>query len=155
MQAVETIQTKAAEAYGWFERATRGEGNDAETYYRLREGRPEWVYDLVYAGHGTGEMFPDDWRYDCIHSALEAISESDDPEDDSGEFADGQVDIYHTERLIWLTSSFNRVVYCDDATQEFGVSCNTLLERIALGQYAEASEVFGQVLAFLTELVED
>src|SRR3990167_5659385 len=134
MQAVETIQTKAAEAYGWFERATRGKGDDAEPYYRLRDERPEWVYNLVYAGHGAGEMFPDDWRYDCIHSALQAISESDNPEDANGEFADGQVDIYNGELLAWLASDARRVLYCDYAAQEFGDT--GILDRIGLGQYA-------------------
>src|SRR3990167_9583561 len=156
MQAVETIQTKAAEAYGWFERAMRGEEDDAETYYRLRDGRPEWVYDLVYAGHGEGEMFPDDWRYECIHSALEAISEADIPEDVSSEFADNQVDAYNGERLARLASNSLRVYYCDDAAQVLEAAADAdMLYRIALGQYAEASEVCGQVLAFLTELVQD
>lgn len=64
-----TVQQLAAEAYGCFETAER---QDGETFWRLKDGSPEWVTDLVLNAHG--DFLPDDWRYACIGAALEQKS---------------------------------------------------------------------------------
>ncbi len=60
----------AAEAGSWFEVAYRGDtGKDEDRYTRCKDGAPSWVSpDLCQAAHG--DMFPDDWRYQAIESAL-------------------------------------------------------------------------------------
>jgi hypothetical protein len=154
-----TLPALAEEAYGWFESFTR-EGDD-ETLYRLKAGRPEWLYDLVYAAHSHGDYLPDDWRYDVIHSAvgrLSDLSEDDDPDEELSEFADSQVDTYTAKRFAWLASDLRRQYYVDDAAREFGVIIDDehgIVDMVGLGQYAEAEEVFRSVLQSLLTRLND
>lgn len=155
MSEVLTVQSLAGEAFGWFETALRSDGETR--FSRLKDGAPEWVSDLVFEGHGHGELMPDDWRYETICDACEAISEcDDDPDDLAAEFADNAVDTYNGERLAWLASHLSRVSYCDDAAEEFGGGDGEtdMMTRIAWGQYAEASEVFGLVVQALRARLE-
>lgn len=155
------VQGLAREAASWFEVARRATGDtetgpreDGERYVRTRDGRPEWVQDLAFAAHG--EFLPDDWRYATISAALEFISESGDPEEDSSEFADGAVDIYTGALLTWLSSNLTRVSYCDEAASEFGGEGGPdIVSAIGLGQYYEAAEVYGLVLQFLEARVDE
>jgi hypothetical protein len=145
-----TIQDRAREASEWFETATRESGDE---FLRLRDGRPEWVQDLVFAAHGAGEFMPDDYRYRYTFEALEAIAESDDPEDGAHEFADEAVDVYTGARLGWLASNLRRPSYCDTARDEFGeqLGHSDIVGIIGMGQYVEALEVYGEVLRALDD----
>lgn len=150
----DVIRARAAIAAAWFETAERAGGDE---FYRLRDGRPEWVQCLVWRAHGDGELMPDDFRYATTHAALEFLAESDDdPRDRSHEFADQTVDVYTFDRLAWLASNLRRPGYCDDAVAEFGPpDPDGIVERAALGQYAEACEVFELVLDALEQLPDD
>ena len=142
-----TVQDKAAEALTWFEVARRDENDPESTFVRTKEGTPEWVTQLVYA---HGDFLPDDWRYRKIMDALEFIADSDDPEDNSGEFADTAVDIYTSDRLAWLASNLNRIGYTDEAVSEFGAGePMDIVTMIGWGQYAESEEIYQAVLAAL------
>lgn len=148
MTSTTSIQDKAREAAEWFESAERVEGDEPSRYVRTKDGCPEWVTELVYAAHG--DFLPDDWRYSIIQDALEMIADSDDPEDAAGEFADGAVDAYTSDRLAWLSSNLNRAGYCDDAAREFGAREEPdIIAAIGLGQYYEANEVYFLVLQAL------
>jgi hypothetical protein len=150
-----TLGKLAGEAYGCFEARKRLDG---ESYVALRDDAPEWLSGLVRAAHG--DMLPDDWRYDAIHSALGFLHDTDpDSEDEawdlSGEFADSNVDVYTGPRLAWLASNLQRAGYCDSAAAEFGADDDaSITEQVGLGQYAESSEVFGEVLRGLVERLE-
>ena len=147
-----TIATLAQEAYDWFERRQRGDTDD--WFYALKDGRPEWVFDLVWAAHDDGDFLPDDWRYDCIHSALGHIADNDGDEDAS-EFADSQVDVYNGARFAWLASHLQRQFYVDAATEEFGPPDDaSVTAQIGMGQYLEATQVFQQVYQTLEERLE-
>lgn len=154
-----TVQELAREAAGYFETAAREDGG---RYVRLRDaneaatGAPDWLRDLVYAAHAG--MLPDDWRYACIQGALSAIAETDwcDPEDLRHEFADNYVDTYDDCRIEWLKSHWYRADYCDDAVDEGLCSpTETIIARIGMGQYMEASEVYSRVLAELEKLADE
>jgi hypothetical protein len=161
------IQEVAAEAAKWFETAKRP-GLDVEDdglrFTRTKDNAPEWIGEMCHEAHGP--MLPDDWRYDCIRAAVDWIAEGNDS-DDSGEFADGQVDAYTSARLDWLGSSAYRQGYVDEAIQEFGGGRTSdgeygrgggevagIVDMIGMGQYAEAGEVFGYVLSALEERLE-
>lgn len=144
-----TVESLAEEAASYFEGATRGEGDEAQSFRRLKSDRPEWVYDLVHEAHG--DFFPDDWRYNCIENALEAIAQGIEP----GEFADGEVDSYNASRVQWLESSIYRGAYCDDAIEEFGPTDQGIYGIIGMGQYMEASEIYGLVMQQLESELED
>jgi hypothetical protein len=150
-----TTCTLASEAASWLETAKR-EGED-DYYVRIKDGAPEWVREMAYAAHGG--MLPDDWRYACISAAVDAIDEAGedgDLDDRGAEFADGQVDVYTGERFAWLASNLTRQGYVDDAVSE-GLASPELdiADRIGLGQYMEATEVFSAVRSFLEDRAED
>jgi hypothetical protein len=153
-----TLQTVASEAASWFETATRGDtGNDEDRYVRVRDGAPEWVRDMVYSAHA--DMLPDDWRYQCIRAAVEAISECEDydaADDYRGEFADGMVDAYNHARIEWLGSHGSRLSYCDEAAEEMGAETHRdIMNMIGLGQFAEADEVYGLVFQSLEARMDE
>jgi hypothetical protein len=141
-----SVQDLARDALRSFETATREDGS---SYVRRTSDAPEWLQELVFTAHG--DMLPNDWRYACIAAACEAIAESDDPEDDAHEFADSYVDVYTASLYEWLGSNLTRQGYCDDAREEFGPA-DDLVSQIMQGQYMEALEVYGLVLAELERL---
>jgi hypothetical protein len=145
-------QARAQAAYECFESARRPEG---ESFTRVKDGSPEWVTDLVREAHG--DFLPDDWRYGCIQSALEFIADTDEPDDGAAEFADGYVDVYNGARVAWLDSSIHRGGYCDEALHEFGPvdGDRGVFGLLGLGQYMEASEVYGLVLQALADVADD
>lgn len=145
------VREIAVEASRWFETATRGD--DGATFVRVKDGAPDWVTDLVHEAHG--EMLPDDWRYQLAADAAEAIA---DGTDDPGEFADGHVDVYTFDRFAWLSSHLARQGYVDTAAEEFGLPADgdfSVVDAIGRGQYVEAGEVFGLVLAFLERRADE
>lgn len=147
-----TLEELAGEAAAWFETGKR-EGRDehVDAYFvRLKEGAPEWLRDLVHDAHG--DLLPDDWRYSCIRSALDSIADGN---DDAGEFADSEADVYNAPLTAWLSSNLSRGGYVDEAIEEFGYPGDRgIFGAIAMGQYMEATEVFGSVYASLESRLE-
>lgn len=95
-------------------------------------------------------MLPDDWRYEFIVDALDAIADHED-EDEARDSI--EADIYTAELTGWLHSRVDRYEYCDNAAQEFGAS-DTLLGSLQLGQLMEKHEVFDSVLSSLRDQLE-
>lgn len=153
-----TTHTLAGEAAACFESVKR-DGSEDDYYTRVKDGSPEWLTDLVRHAHLDGEMFPDDWRYACISAAVDAIDEAGedaDLDDLGSEFADGQVDVYTADRYAWLSSNLRRSGYVDDAVSEgLAVPETDTVDRIGLGQYMEATEVYHAVKGFLEERAEE
>jgi hypothetical protein len=147
------VQDLAREASSYFERALRDSSDPDSGYVRTKNDTPEWVTNVIYEAHAG--MLPDDWRYDQIENALDVIADSDDPDDARGEFADGAVDVYNSDRIAWLASHGNRQSYCDDAASEFGSESRDVIEMIGLGQYYEAGEIYGLVLQALEARTDD
>lgn len=155
-----TMAILAAYAESWFVRKSRDNGDSFES---LRDGRPEWLSDLVYSAHDG--LLPDDWKYSTVRAALDRISESeaetrDDAMDESSSFADEAVDVYTSDRYSWLSSNLTRSGYVDEATETFGAAAD-VVEAIGRGQYLEAEEIYGLVcegldsrLDELNELIE-
>lgn len=151
MTKTRTIEELAGEAAGWFDTAERADG---KRFVRTRDGAPEWVADIVREAHG--DFLPDDWRYQVIWDAVAHIEEFGDDEDIAFQFADSHVDVYTSDRLAWLASNLNRASYCDEAQEEGLVTQDAdIIARIGLGQYMEASEVFGLVLSFLQRMSDE
>jgi hypothetical protein len=139
------LATVAAEMSAAFESRTRTNG---ESFRCLKDGSPEWMKDVAHEGHG--DMLPDDWRYRMVEAAVDAISESDGNEDDSGEAADAFIPIYTVDRLNWLASHTSRLSYCDEAAAD-GICAKDaeMSDRIAAGIYVEFQEAYGAVLEAL------
>jgi hypothetical protein len=145
-----TVQSFAIVARSYFVQHERSEG---DTIWTLHDDRPEWVRDLCHAAHDAGGMLPDDWRYQFIVEALDAIE----GHDDEGEARDSiEADAYTSDLCRWLASRADRTGYVDDACEEWGDDAPAgIVDRIMMGQFMEKREVFDSVLASLSSMAED
>jgi hypothetical protein len=111
---------------------------------------PEWFADLCRTAHNG--MMPDDWKYEFIQDALNALSDAD-------EWDEVEPDVdslypYTTDRLNWLASRLERTGYCDEALAD-GWAVDSTANLIAVGLSIELREVFGIVRAFLQDRAEE
>lgn len=114
------------------------------------DGAPAWFTNLCRHAHAN--MMPDDWRYEFIQDALDALEDCDEPDN-----CEPDVDSlypYTSDRLNWLASHLNRAGYCDEAMEELGSEFTSTTDLIALGMYWELREVFQLVREFLQERAE-
>lgn len=145
-----TIQELAQEWLDWFE---VGKRDDGKTFFYLKDGAPEELHKMVRKVHG--DMLPDDYKYEYIVGALEAIADYDGDEDDIEELADElEADCYDSDLLDWLNSHSIRIWYVDKAVEEMGHG-GGIMEDIAMGQVEEKREVFFTVLEDLRENLEE
>jgi hypothetical protein len=79
-------------------------------------------------------MMPNDWRFEFIQDALNALYP------------------YMADRLAWLASRLDRCDYCDRVAEESGSAPPSVLEAIAWGMAAELREVYDFVRSRLEEL---
>lgn len=147
-----TFSELAAQARSFFVTDTRDNG---ESFVKCASSAPQWVRDMARAAHD--DMPPDDFKYECIAEALEAIADSGaDTRDEmlgsevDSEFADGKVAVYNFDRVQWLSSNLGRAAYCDEAASNGLASPDTdIYNRIGLGMYEEARQVFHAVVQAL------
>lgn len=145
-----TIQELAQEWLDWFE---VGKRDDGKTFFYLKDGAPEELHKMVRKVHG--DMLPDDYKYEYIVGALEAIADYDGDEDDIEELADElEADCYDSDLLDWLNSHSIRIWYVDKAVEEMGHG-EGVMNDIAMGQVEEEREVFFTVLEDLRENLEE
>lgn len=158
METFKSVPAGAKAALEHFQSKKR----DDDTRYMTADKKgapPAWLQNLCHDAHSG--MMPDDYRYDMIHNALYHIADADedatedDIRDDSHEYADGAVSVYHSDRIKWLGSNGLRQSYVDDAVEELGRPEGGISDEIAYGWYAEAEEVFASVLQSLVDLVEE
>lgn len=142
------LQAKAEEALSYFEQTTRS--GQEEKIWVMKDGRPEWVREMVYEVHDQGAILPDDYKFAFIVASLDGIIEADDPEE-----ADFEPDVYTNDLYDWLTSHLNRAAYVDEAVKEFGGEPGGIVDQIMLGQVAEKREVYDIVLKSLQRQVEE
>jgi len=125
---------------------------DGTEFIRLDTDSPEWMQNAVRDAHAG--MLPDDTRYSMIRECAGALADLEDWEN-THETADGLVDIYNNDRLIWLASSLSRADYCDEAQSEDYVSESaSMFDRIGAGQYMEYSEILGSLVGSLQNVDE-
>ena len=140
----ETIQDKAKEARKYFKHRTRS--STGESFWTCTDNRPEWVHDMVYTAHA--KELPDDYKYQFVVEALDAICDADDLDDITIE-----PDLYNSDLTAWLSSSIARFSYCDDAIAEYG-PVKSLFDLLQLGQQREREEVLYLVIDALEELAD-
>lgn len=150
------IQT-AADALAYWEPFTRDSAPD-ETWHKLTDARPDWLYNAVRAAHGTDRdgapaMLPDDYRYEFSREALQAIADADEGDDTDDLADDLEADIYTADLTAWLSSHGHRPGYCDDAAD--GMGNLSTVERMQLGQLAERREVFAVIARAVLYATDD
>ena len=126
--------------------------NDSE-YWTANRCAPEWIGELVRTGHGgtgPGGMFPEDYRYQFIVEALDALEEAEDPDEarDCYEFEPYLFRLAH-----WLGSHNHRFSYCDDWAEEMGQPEDTY-HLLAGGHLQERLEVLNLVHGSLVAHLE-
>ena len=147
-----TIQELARQMVEAFELRHRDNG---ESFWVLKDGRPQWMQDAAHAAHG--DMFPDDWRYEFIRHAAGIIADSDGGDEGLDEAVyEIEADVYNHDLLTWLASDPSRIAYVDEAMEEYGRLPNkpSIMGLIGLGQVAEKVETFHLLVWFLREKVE-
>src|ERR1051326_8774615 len=141
-----TIQELAQQYADLFVTKTR---RDGEKYICVENNdkSPE-LMDLIRTAHDG--MFPDDYKYQFIHEALEAIAESADEE-----YIDLMLepDIYNHDLLKWVSSNLTRASYVDQAVMD-GYQYDGLLNTLINGQSYEKNEVLHSVIASLNEIIK-
>ncbi len=125
---------------------------NGDTFYKLRDGSPEWMSDAIHASHG--DMGPDDWRYAAIRAVAGEIAESDDYDDESSERIDSLVDVYTSALTGWLASRNDRYSYVDDAMADYGPP-ESIINALQLGQSAEYQEIWSALVAFLSTFADE
>ncbi len=136
------IQERAAELSKYLVRQARREG---EMIIVRADDAPDWVADVIYAVHGN--LFPDDWTYETIKDAADAIA-------DDGEDAALEPDVYTRTLLDWFVTYPDAAGCCDQAREEYGHS-GGIIEQISYGQSLAQSEIVAAVIGQLETLGED
>ena len=92
---------------------------------------PKWVRELIRLAHDG--MFQDDYKYQFVVDALDAIAGADDccivPDSDT------------CDLLAWAASHVNREIYCDHYMELTGSKYTKLAHVLRGGQYTERAEV--------------
>ena len=138
------VNELAREALEWFETGTRDSG---EKFVKTKDGRPEWLTDLIFTAHG--DMMPDDHRYKFIEEALDLIANQD-VDLDRPEI---EADIYTSDLTAWLNSRNDRVYYLTKALEEYEIKDG--FQALQAAQIIEKEEVYWSVLESLRELCEE
>jgi hypothetical protein len=138
----ERVARLAAEASKYLRRDT------ARDILLPADDAPEWFTDLCHRAHGS--MLPDDWKYEFIQDALNAIA---DGADEDGIDLDSLYP-YTADRLGWLASHLDRPGYCDEAAADAGGPPTDILAFVAWGMDRELREVYGLVRTKLEEIAE-
>ncbi len=107
----------------------------------LKDEAPEELKDLVRQAHA--DFLPDDFRYEFIHAAIQAISDCQADQDLDEVFL--EADIYSHSLIEWLGSNLKRICYCDEAQAEFGLENPDVITLITNGQQMEKDEVLALV----------
>lgn len=135
------LQEQAKKFSAFFEQKARGD----DTIWTIKDGAPPEVQEMAH--HAHGDMMPDDWRYEFIVSALDALAESEDPDDIALE-----PDIYTGEFMAWLGSRADRYSYVDEVRDDLGAeSFASITDEVQAGQLREKEEVLGLVRSWLEE----
>lgn len=141
------IQELAKEASEYLTRDTR---NDGKAFVKQTDNAPEWFNTLCREAHG--DMLPDDYRYEFIEEALDAIAECEGPADE----IQLEADIYTHYLLKWLASRSDRYSFVDDAVADYGVpEPFDTIKVIAWGQLREKEEVLYSVISSLEARLEE
>ena len=124
-------------------------------YYMIDEDHvdaEEIRQNLIYPLHD--EEWPNDWRYDTIHTLLCDFVDYEDRqeiEDHIHEIVDGSVDVYNADLLKWVQEDLRRGY----VESEFTTGKESTFERIAQSQYEVISQMAYQLLDYIDNNAEE
>lgn len=141
----EQVASKASEFSTFFKTIIRNGSRDE--VYVLKDDAPDELKALIRKAHG--DFMPDDFRYETILDALYAFAECEDADMEDVRL---EADIYTTDLQRWFGSHLNRVGYCDQAQDEFGLDKADTMTLITYGQQMEKDEIVSLVREYLISL---
>ena len=149
-ESATTVQGLAQSYAELFTKDTRSDGQD---FWKVDGDKAAGLQSLIEDAHG--DMFPDDFKYETIHSALCDIA--DVGTDDA---VDGlEAGVYNSDLLKWLSSDLSRAEYVNEAMTELGLSFGDIdggvMGMIGLGQIKEKREIYSSVIASLEALASE
>jgi hypothetical protein len=147
-----TIKNLSEQMSKAFEKRTRINGAE---FWTLKDGSPEWMTNVCRAAHDDSDMAPDDWRYEFIVGALDAITEYEGDDEDIAEAVNEiEADVYTSRLTGWLHSRVSRIGWMDQAAESFG-PFKSIFDHLQMAQNMEKEETFFQVLEALRDLATD
>ena len=147
--------TKQAEIAQQFADAwTTDARNDGATFYKLRDGSPQWMTDAIHEAHG--DIMPLDWIYEHCSRVVDMMTEyePEDWDDSVSEWADGLVDVYNADRARWLALHLEFAGFVDEAVEEFGHSDQGVMGDIGMGQFKLLEQIAYAMLSAVNEQAE-
>jgi hypothetical protein len=149
MKQINNIQELAKYIRTQFQLKKRDSG---ESFYSVKDDSKdkEWIQDMCHEAHGS--MMPDDYKYQFIVDALNAIEEYDDENESRDSL---EADVYTSNLTAWLASHLERMEYVNDAVNEYGMSDFNLIQAMQFGQMREMYEVFDSVLSSLQDKFDE
>jgi hypothetical protein len=143
-----SIQTLARTAINNMVQKTRDDGSK---FFCFKDDAPDWMTDLSRAAHDGGNVSPNDWHYQFIFEALDALANQDDVDDARLSI---EADIYISDLTDWLGSQNSRYSYVDQAIEEMGKG-DSVIQDLQNGQLLEKLEVFEAIAGFLNEMADN
>jgi hypothetical protein len=145
---------KQKAALEWLQAMEYRTRDNGDGFYCLKDNAPEWVEDALPGVHGT-DIWPDDWRYDVIHSAACDLCDRD---DDWGEavfeIADSCVYVYNGPLLQWAMTDLSRIGAADEAAQDYGHEAG-IIQRLQMAQAHEAADVITRLVGVLESRADE
>lgn len=145
-----TLQELAKEVRSEFSLDTRTDGAE---FWKRESIADDWIQELCHTAHG--EMLPDDFRYEFIVDALDALSEEED-EDDARDALPEEI---YTHKLIqYMASNAYRIEATEEALHEAIASGDItpgIGTAISRAMCEEQTEVFYSVLSSLQERLDE
>jgi len=130
----------------------RAERQDGTIYVKRTPDAPDWIQDMVFHAHGDGDILPDDWVYEFVEAAVDAVADLDDDTPDDEIYQDAreriEADIYTSELTAWLHSSAYRVDYLTEAL-EAGLGIEDGFKLLSYAQQLEREEVLNAVVEYI------
>ena len=141
----QNISTNAREMLKRFARTPNQES------WSIADVEDKKLHDLVRSLH-DGEL-PNDWRYDCIHWILSAIScepDNIDWYDIPSQYADYYIDIGTQDLYLWIANCISRTEYIKTA-REAGYIDGSMdhTRQIQVAQYMEIESMTHQLITAL------
>ena len=135
------------------------------THYLALSSEAKWddirddLQNIVQEAH-LGE-FPNDWRYDTVHSIASTLANRTDSEDwdadtfreeMSSEVADTLVDVYTSDLLAWVSGNICRHQWDDEGIAQ---PTTNIVELVRLRQYEEIESMVHAVLNKIESLLTE
>lgn len=147
------MQTVQELAESYLKHFQTGKRDDGSSYVSLSDDAPEQLTELVRNAHGR--MLPDDYKFQFVQDALQAIADSSEGEEQDA-INSMEAEHRNSELLAWLGSNLSRSSYVDDdAIGNYGHSDGGIFGDIQRGMQCELEEVANSVLESLNSILED